>query len=219
VASQAHRRTQQIETEAVRFWPAALALVLIGVAYGVLPDFLREGPRWLLPVVAAVLVLCATAFRWRGHHTITAWLARAATVVVTLALAASVILLVTGLHRDQTGGVELLSYAVLLWTINVFVFALWYWEVDSGGPRARHTHPYGTVDFAFPQFQLVPSTEPVHWHPGFLDYLFFAFNTSTAFSPTDTMIMSQRAKLLMMSQSSISLVVLAVLAARAVSVL
>jgi hypothetical protein len=219
------RRDREIESEVVRLWPAALAVLAVGGVYALLPSSLREGPRWLLPALSVVLVLSATGFRWRGYHGITAWLGRSATVLVTAALVVSILLLVLGLHRSHTTGVELLTYAVLLWVINILVFALWYWEVDAGGPRARHTRPYGPIDFAFPQFQLEQfqlgrvGSEPSHWIPGFVDYLFLAFNTNTAFSPTDTMVMSQRAKLLMMTQAVLALLVFAVLAARAISLL
>jgi uncharacterized membrane protein len=151
---------------------------------------------------------------------LTTWLGRAATAFVTAALVGSVLLLVLGLHPARLGGPPLLGDAALLWAINVAVFALWYWEIDNGGPHARHINGYAAIDFAFPQYQMAqPGGEPVHWHPEFIDYLFLAFCTNTAFSPTDTMVLSRRAKALMMVQSAIALVVLAVLAARAINIL
>lgn len=102
--------------------------------------------------------------------------------------------------------------------MNILAFAVWYWEIDGGGPARRHPGRHSSTDFAFPQQQdddgLVEG-----WSPGFVDYLFLAFNTSIAFSPTDTLVLSRRAKLLMMAQALISLVVLAVLAARAINTL
>jgi uncharacterized membrane protein len=108
----------------------------------------------------------------------------------------------------------LLRDAALLWVINVFTFAVWYWEIDGGGPGRRHRSRHRSEDFLFPQASLV---DHAGWTPGFLDYLFLAFNTSTAFSPTDTAVLSRRAKGLMMVQALLSLMVLAVLVSRAVN--
>ena len=98
------------------------------------------------------------------------------------------------------------------------LFAFWYWETDAGGPIERHRGgaPYQSADLVFPQRQHDGTDD---WIPEFLDYLFFSFNSSTAFSPTDTLVMSRRMKVLMMVQSLISLAVLAVVAARAVNAL
>jgi hypothetical protein len=104
---------------------------------------------------------------------------------------------------------------VLRWR-GLLTFALWYWEVDGGGPPHRHATKRGSTDFAFPQRVLAePALEG--WMPDFLDYVFLAFNTSTAFSPTDTMVLARRAKVLMMWQSAVSLTTIAVIAARAIN--
>ena len=117
----------------------------------------------------------------------------------------------------------LLRSAAALWVTNILVFASWYWRLDAGGPHARHLNGCHTKgDFLFPQMTLAPGTQkPIDpdWSPGFVDYLFLAFNTSTAFSPTDSPVLSRWAKGAMMLQSSISLATLALLAARAVNIL
>ena len=97
-------------------------------------------------------------------------------------------------------------------------FALWYWEFDRGGPvaRALGTHPY--PDFQFPQMT-APEMAPPHWEPTFADYLYVAFTNAAAFSPTDTMPMSRWAKMLMTTQSVISIVTVAFVVARAVNIL
>jgi hypothetical protein len=107
---------------------------------------------------------------------------------------------------------------------NILVFALWYWRLDAGGPLRRDSrvgHPDGA--FLFPQMTMFPEAKIAAgqqtWSPNFLDYLFLAFCTSTAFSPTDTPALARWGKLLMMLQSMISLTVLALLAARAVNIL
>ncbi len=104
-----------------------------------------------------------------------------------------------------------------LWITNVLVFALWYWKLDAGGPLGRE-RAKGRVEssFLFPQML---ADENSSWSPNFMDYLFLAFNTSTAFSPTDTAVLSRWAKAGMMAQSLISLSIIALLAARAVNIL
>jgi hypothetical protein len=120
--------------------------------------------------------------------------------------------------------VELLRAAASLWVGNVLVFASWYWRLDGGGPNARDKRGVHTDGaFLFPQMmmdqgQKVQMGEQC-WSPGFVDYLFLAFNTSTAFSPTDVPVLSRWAKVLMIVQSMISLATVALLAARAVNIL
>jgi len=111
-----------------------------------------------------------------------------------------------------------------LWVSNILVFASWYWRLDAGGPNEREvrgTHTGGA--FLFPQMILDPDMKrqmwEEYWSPGFVDYLFLAFNTSTAFSPTDVPVLTRWAKLMMMVQSIISLSTVVVLAARAVNIL
>jgi hypothetical protein len=102
--------------------------------------------------------------------------------------------------------------------MNIVVFAAWYWRLDAGGPHRRSRHAsYRDGAFLFPQ--LTMPKPPVDWRPQFIDYLFLAFNTSTAFSPTDSPVLSRWAKALMMIQSSISLTTLAIVAARAVNIM
>jgi hypothetical protein len=133
-------------------------------------------------------------------------------------------LLVERLPSKKEAPLQLLISAAALWVSNLLVFASWYWRLDAGGPFQRDlrgAHTDGA--FLFPQMTLDPELkkemEEEHWSPGFVDYLFLAFNTSTAFSPTDVPVLSRWAKGLMMIQSSISLATLALLAARAVNIL
>ena len=137
---------------------------------------------------------------------------------------ASVIRLVTALPSRRDSPTALLVSATAIWTANILVFALWYWRLDAGGPHgreAREGHAAGA--FLFPQMMMLPEAKTAAgqrtWSPNFLDYLFLAFNTSTAFSPTDTPALARWGKVLMMIQSIISLTVLVLLAARAVNIL
>jgi uncharacterized membrane protein len=167
-------------------------------------------------VIAALLVPLWLS-RLRGRHDIAAILSRALLAAMTVAVVASATLLVLLLPGGGVGPLLLLRYAALIWVANVATFALWYWEIDGGGPARRHPGRHASTDFAFPQQQLDDDGVAEGWSPGFIDYLFLAFNTSTAFSPTDTLVLSRRAKLLLMLQSTISLLVLAILAARAIN--
>jgi hypothetical protein len=144
--------------------------------------------------------------------------------ILTFWVIASVVLLIAALPDHKETPSELLSSAGILWATNVLVFSLWYWRLDAGGPHRRDSrfgHPDGA--FLFPQMTLPPETKKKAvehgWSPNFIDYLFLAFNTSTAFSPTDVPVLKRWAKILMMLQSVISLTVLALLAARAVNIL
>ena len=112
-----------------------------------------------------------------------------------------------------TGG-DLLVSAVTIWLTNVLVFALWYWELDQGGPGSRAASR-SAGDFRFPQQQ----TGLDRWAPAFVDYLYLSFTNATALSPTDTVPLSAWAKLLMMLQALVSLLTLVLVAAHAVNVL
>jgi uncharacterized membrane protein len=200
---------------AARHWPAWLAALAIGVVYLVTADRLTVGPSWLPLGVILVGIVPATWARLRGRHQLARGLALAVLIALTAVIAISAFFLVSTLTHQGTRAGTLLFDAALIWLANVALFALWYWEVDCGGPMARHHHGYRSTDFIFPQATL-PDQQPA-WSPRFIDYLFLAFNTSTAFSPTDTLVLSGHAKVLMMAQSLISLVVIAVLAARAIN--
>jgi len=135
--------------------------------------------------------------------------------ILTAFLLWSVVLLISALPEQKEKPIALLRSAAVLWFTNILIFALWYWRLDAGGPHVRERrekHEDGA--FLFPQMTL---NEP--WSPHFVDYLFLAFNTSTAFSPTDAPVLSRWAKVLMMVQSTISLTIIAVLAARAINIL
>lgn len=200
-------------------WPATVAVLAFGGIFLALSGRYRVGPPWLVLAVVAVLIALVWMTRLRGYHRLTRLLAQLATALITLAVASSAALLVYRLTQGGVVAVALLRDAALIWVANIICFALWYWEIDGGGPAQRHPGHHSSADFAFPQQQQADDGLVEGWSPGFIDYLFLAFNTATAFSPTDTLVLSRRAKLLMMLQSLISLVVVAVLAARAINLL
>ncbi len=205
-------------------WPAALALLSIGCLHYALPPELRPGPHWLVLILVAALTIPAIISHHRGSWRLSNLLGYAANSVVTLALGISLALLILRLPMHKDSPSQLLRSAAMLWVCNILVFACWYWRLDAGGPyqRAlRRSHTDGA--FLFPQMVLDPDLrkemDEDQWSPGFVDYLFLAFNTSTAFSPTDVPVLSRWAKALMMIQASISLATIALLAARAVNIL
>jgi uncharacterized membrane protein len=199
-------------------WPAFVAIVADAMIYLALPERLSVGPRWLLLAIVFLLLIPITHSYRRGRYDIARILTFVATGAITVALIASLGLLIQGLPRHLESPLQLLLSATALWITNVLVFALWYWKLDAGGPLGRD-RSRGKPDssFLFPQM-MVPEKYP-SWSPQFIDYLFLAFNTSTAFSPTDTAVLSRWAKVGMMTQALISLLIVALLAARAVNIL
>ncbi len=138
--------------------------------------------------------------------------------VVTAALGISVTLLIVTLpNRTEAQAGSLLRDAGLLWLSNILVFSLWFWELDGGGPHKRYEAKHKAVDLQFPQqAQGLPEG---NWAPHFMDYLFVAFTTATALSPTDTMPLTPRAKGVMMIEAMIALSITILIAARAVNIL
>ena len=203
-------------------WPAVIAVLAVAGIYLALPASLAVGPRWLEPVVVLALTVPTVSTYRRGRRELNQILGHALAGVITLFMVWSLVLLVLAVPAHKEAPVSLLRSAAALWITNVLVFAFWYWRLDAGGPHGRDLrigHPTGA--FLFPQMTLQDKGESdgLAWSPTFIDYLFLAFNTSTAFSPTDSPVLSRWAKVLTMLQSTISLTVIVVLAARAVNIL
>jgi hypothetical protein len=219
--SLAERTTHEVEAviAGVPRWPAAIAILLVGALYMVISDTYTIGPDWLLPGVTIALLAVLSLARLRGYTDLSRVLSFALAISLTVTVATSAALLVAQLVRGLALGRILLRDAAFIWVANIITFALWYWTIDGGGPAKRHPGRHASADFAFPQQQLDDDGIVEGWSPGFLDYLFLAFNTSTALSPTDTLVLSRQAKGLMMLQATISLVVVGVIAARAVNIL
>jgi uncharacterized membrane protein len=199
-------------------WPGLLALLAGAGLHYALPSRLSVGPDWALLVIIGVLLVPILAMHRQRMYILARNLTFVATSALTLALIGSMILLIEGLPSRKDSPAALLRSAAVLWITNVLVFALWYWKLDAGGPlgRDRAKHPLRS-SFLFPQMAKQPPD--AEWSPEFLDYLFIAFNTSTAFSPTDTPVLGRWAKVLCMLQAVLSLTIIAVLAARAINVL
>ena len=131
-------------------------------------------------------------------------------------------LFITMVHKNNLSAAALIGSGALIWSTNIVATAVVFWELDRGGPFARdprHRRREQPADLLFPQMTGVPGVDPKKWRPSFVDYFYVAFTTATAFSPTDAMPLSRWAKLAMMVESSISLVTVVLVIARAVNVL
>ena len=203
-------------------WPAVLITLAMAAIHFALPDHLTLGPSWLVPSLVVLLLVPAIVSHRAGKFNLNATFGITLLSVITIAEVWSLALLIHGLPHKNANPLELSRSAALLWLGNVLVFASWYWRLDAGGPHARDLREeHSTGAFLFPQMTVDKGdawAEP-NWKPGVVDYLFLAFNTSVAFSPTDTPVLSRWAKMVMMIQASVSLSIVAILAARAISLL
>jgi hypothetical protein len=200
-------------------WPAFVAMLAAAGVYLALPEPLSLGPSWSLLVIIVLLLIPIFVSDRYGHYKMTRILTFTANGIITISMIASLALLVRGIPEHLETPKALLRSAGALWITNVLVFALWYWKLDAGGPLRRdRRQDLSNSWFLFPQM-LSREEQDLSWKPNFVDYLFLAFNTCTAFSPTDTAVLSRWAKLIMMVQSLISLTIVVLLAARAVNIL
>ena len=233
-------RAQQIVVSSEELGESPLlptaAIVASAVLYATLPGKFIVGPsagafsvaRWIVPVLTVLLLVVLLAslpsgqsFRSIGTrvHVRRRALAFAVLALISIANAAAITLLVHLLvNGAHTQARLLLRAGIHMWCLNVLVFALWYWELDNGGPAARYTAPPEGRDFLFPQ-QATPEIAPASWQPHFLDYLYVSFTNATAFSPTDSMPLSRWAKVLMLVESAASLLLAIMVAARAINIL
>jgi hypothetical protein len=205
-------------------WHVAVAVTGAILLQSPLPDRLvLFRPTWLLPVLeGALLVILVTLDRSgiNKESKLLRMLGLSAATILSVANAWSAVRLITGLVNGTEGssaGPLLVSGAVI-WLTNVIVFSLWYWEFDRGGPAERGQGTHECPDFMFPQMTS-PDLAPKDWEPIFPDYAYLALTNAIAFSPTDVMPMTRWAKLAMALQSLLSLVVVALVVARAVNVL
>ncbi|MDP9346920.1 MAG: hypothetical protein M3P44_14655 [Actinomycetota bacterium] len=223
--SRLQRETERLRDRLERgdpYWPAQLAVATAIALNFVLSERVTVGPTWLLPSVEGALLLALVVIapqRATTHSHRTRRFALAVIGFVSLANIFSLGLLIHYLvNGGQAGGHKLILSGAVLWATNVLLFAVWYWEMDRGGPVARFVDPHPLRDFQFPQMEN-PRLAPADWRPGFLDYLYTSLTNATAFSPTDTMPLTQTAKLVMGLQSISALLTVGLVVARAVNLL
>jgi hypothetical protein len=205
-------------------WQALLGvLAVVGTSFA-LPRWLSLGPRWLQPLLVLVLLVPTVLAHRTGRHSLNHVLGIIISTIITFSLISSVVLLVTALPAHKESPLYLLLSGAELWLTNILVFALWYWRLDGGGPLCREARGgFGSRAFLFPQMQAEKSQRESFgiddWRPGFVDYLFVAFTTSSTFGPTDAPILQPWAKLFAMLQAFLSLTIVVLLISRAVGVL
>ena len=203
-------------------WPISIIVLLVIALQYVLPGKLSLSFQSYICLLEALLLIVVVAFNPRRiseHVAPTRALGLGLVAIMTLSNTASAIKLIDAIiTRGVTDARSLLLSGGSIWLTNVVVFALWFWELDRGGPgkRAQAVHPY--PDFIFPQMS-DPSYAPDHWHPKFFDYLYTSFTNASAFSPTDVMPLTRWAKMLMLLQSMTALLIVGLVIARAVNIL
>lgn len=209
-----------------RRWPASLTVLVVLVLQFALPRQMGGWLRWVLPAIEVALLiplLVTNPLTLRRDSPQLRIAAVALAAVMATANALSLLLLVIQLlHHEWDDPTLLVQAGMLIWLTNVAAVSVGLWELDRGGPFARdprHERDPDRPDLLFPQMTGVPGWDADRWRPGFADYLFVAFTSATAFSPTDTLPLSVRAKLLMSLAAGVSLVTVGVLLARAVNVL
>jgi len=207
-----------------RRWPVALAILAVILLVALLPARIVLAPAWIpLTVGLAVLIpiiavgLTAARAKWlRLERTVTLlfFVLGAAANLVNLANIISSMVR----RSAEVTGLQLLTSSAAVWVTNVLMFSLLYWQMDRGGPEARANRTLALADWLFPQQGAPAEDVPSDWRPKFVDYLYLSYSTATAFSTTDVMPLTPRAKLLMMFESAISLVTIVVVGARAINI-
>ena len=214
----------QIPTDPESRWPAFGAAIVVIAGQAWVAVSLSLSPPWLFPVISALLLVVSVAV-YLPPRTEPSPLMRALAVsLVGMLVIANAVSLVQ-LVRDIFGGgarldpIGLLLVGIVLWVVNIAIFALVYWELDGDGPEARADGYRGFPDLVFPQQQSdQQGLAPANWKPTFPDYVYVSLTAATAFSPTDAMPYSKRVKLVMGVESTMSLAIVAMIVARAINV-
>jgi len=214
-------------------WHASLAALAALALYVTLPPKVTFGPVWIVPLlVLFILIPLSIISPMRKHESPWQRLASiAAIAVLNLFNIISVVLLILAIihpakAHQLNNGAKLLTAGLQIWITNVLVFAMWYWELDAGGPEARAHAPscadFQRSAFLFPQMafgdQKLGCVDP-DWKPLFMDYLFLAFTNASAFSPADTFPLSRIGKGLMMAEAFTSFITIGVVVSRAVGII
>jgi hypothetical protein len=207
------------------WWPAQLTVGMAIALHLTLSDKLVVGPKWLIPAFEGLLLLAliviaprrVSRLGWPHLRGLLWSILGLVTLSYLVSLGLLVHYLVTG---GQVGGHALIGSGLVLWVTNVLLFSVVYWDLDRGGPLDRYEEKRPWPDFQFPQMESPEFTPMGHeWKPSFADYLYTALTNATAFSPTDTMPITETAKLLMGVQGTAAIVTVGLVVARAVNIL
>jgi uncharacterized membrane protein len=210
-------------TDGESTWPVRGAVAAAIVLQIAIPDRYEIPPTWLLPALGILLGIglsIAHPRRITRHSPQLRLVSIMLIGVISLANAGSAARLITALLNGtfNDSAARLLLTGGAIWLTNVIVFAMWYWNLDRGGPAARALALKNYPDFLFPQMT-APDLSPPEWQPQFFDYLYLSFTNAAAFSPTDTLPLARWAKMTMMVQSIVSLGTVVLVIARAVNIL
>lgn len=214
------KQTRRIESR----WLVIAVVVAVFALLTLLPARVRVFPTWVGCALVVALVVPMVGLSLSTDKT--GWLriegiATLIFIVMTeVALLENLQFLLSQMVRGHVKltGLTLLTSSIAVWTTNVLIFSIVYWRIDRGGPEARASQATTTPDWLFPQ-NTVPELAPKGWYPSFIHYLFLAFCTATAFSPTDALPLTSRAKVLMMLESVLSLATIILVLARAINTL
>jgi uncharacterized membrane protein YozB (DUF420 family) len=205
-------------------WPVALTIFAVLSLFSLMPERSRLLPSWSGAAIGIALIVLMIGVWLGGDRARWLRVERAAMLAVATALLLITLLVVTFLVMKIMGqptkyaGQQLMTAGIEAWVTNVLAFSIVYWDIDRGGPENRAVESKALPDWLFPRAE-VPNEVAPGWRPTYVDYLFLAFSTATAFSATDVTPLMARAKLLMMLESCISLATLAIVASRAINIL
>jgi len=201
-----------------------LAMLVTFFFLMMLPARIRMFPLWIVCFLGMIVIvpiagvgLSSAKARWLRMERRAILLFFAVCSVGIIANLANLINAMLWRSREITG-LQLLASSIAVWITNILMFSLLYWEIDRGGPEPRANKAWKKPDWLFPQEEAQENV-PAGWRPTFVDYLFMGFTTATAFSPTEAVPLTPRAKLLMMLESTISLITLVMVGARAINIL
>jgi len=205
-------------------WPVVLTIIVEVVLLSNLPGRVKTFPAWCMPALLVVTILPMAALTVSAERS--RWL-RIERIFLLLFFFISGFVLLDSLGfllsamlrtKANVSGIQLLESGIAAWTGNVLICSLVYWRLDRGGPESRCNDVGTKPDWLFPH-ESAGEAVPPNWHPTYVDYLFLAFCTATALSPTDVLPLTSRAKLWMMAESIISFITIIAIAARAINIL
>jgi uncharacterized membrane protein len=204
-------------------WAVAVSIAIALTLYFFIPQKYQPIPQWIVPTIGALMLIpqvILNPMRLAKERPWSRWISIALSIIMLLVNQVTIVLVLRELIAGNSTGPAVLLTAAQVWVTNVIVFAFVYWELDLGGPFARRLHNSRAteqMDFRFPQHDGAPGNK--NWEPGFFDYLYFSMSNMMAFSPTDVMPMTTRAKALMGYQALTGFVLLALVISRAINIL
>ena len=204
-------------------WAVGISILIVLALYFVIPQSDQPIPRWIVPSIGAAMLVpqvILNPVRFVNERPWSRWLSIILGAILVLVNQVTIVLVIRDLIAGNVTGPIVLLNAALVWLSNVIAFAFVYWELDLGGPFARRLHGARQskgMDFRFPQHDGAPGNED--WEPGFFDYAYFSLSNMMAFSPTDVMPLTTRAKALMGYQAFTGFILLALVISRAINIL